>query len=49
MVPGVFLKLIWTSELPATALGEVVASRMAVESYRQARTVRWDPVREEIL
>jgi predicted dehydrogenase len=26
-----------------------VACRMAVESYRQGRTVRWDPVREEIL
>ncbi|MCC7173625.1 MAG: Gfo/Idh/MocA family oxidoreductase [Bryobacterales bacterium] len=26
-----------------------VACRMAVESYRQGRTVRWDPVREVIL
>jgi predicted dehydrogenase len=26
-----------------------VACRMAVESYRQGRTVRWDPIREEIL
>ena len=26
-----------------------VACRMAVESYRQARTVRWDPEREEII
>jgi len=26
-----------------------VACRMAVESYRQQRTVRWDPVREEIV
>ena len=25
-----------------------IACRMAVESYRQGRTVRWDPVREEI-
>jgi hypothetical protein len=26
-----------------------IACRMAVESYRQQRTVRWDPVREEIV
>jgi predicted dehydrogenase len=26
-----------------------IACRMAVESYRQGRTVRWDPVREEIV
>ncbi len=26
-----------------------IASRMAVESYRQGRTVRWDPAREEIV
>jgi predicted dehydrogenase len=26
-----------------------VACRMAVESYRQGRTMRWDPVKEEIL
>jgi hypothetical protein len=26
-----------------------VACRMAVESCRQGRTVRWDPAREEIL
>lgn len=26
-----------------------IASRMAVESYRQGRTVRWDPVKEEIV
>jgi predicted dehydrogenase len=26
-----------------------VACRMAVESYHQARTVRWDPVKEEIV
>jgi hypothetical protein len=26
-----------------------VACRMAVESYHQGRTVRWDPVREEIV
>jgi predicted dehydrogenase len=26
-----------------------IASRMAVESYRQGRTVRWDPSREEIV
>jgi predicted dehydrogenase len=26
-----------------------IACRMAVESYRQGRTVRWDPAREEIL
>ena len=26
-----------------------IASRMAVESYRQGRTMRWDPVREEIV
>ena len=26
-----------------------VACRMAVESYRQGRTVRWDPVKEEIV
>ena len=26
-----------------------IASRMAVDSYRQGRTMRWDPVREEIV
>ena len=26
-----------------------VACRMAVESYRQGRTVRWDPAKEEIV
>ena len=26
-----------------------IACRMAVESYRQGRTVRWDPEREEIV
>jgi len=26
-----------------------IASRMAVDSYRQSRTMRWDPVREEIV
>jgi hypothetical protein len=26
-----------------------IACRMAVESFRQHRTVRWDPVREEIV
>jgi hypothetical protein len=26
-----------------------IACRMAVESYRQQRTVRWDPIREEIV
>lgn len=26
-----------------------IACRMAVESYRQGRTVRWDPVKEEIV
>jgi hypothetical protein len=26
-----------------------IACRMAVESYRQQRTVRWDAVREEIV
>lgn len=26
-----------------------IACRMAVESYRQGRTMRWDPVREEIV
>ena len=26
-----------------------IASRMAVESYRQGRTMRWDPVHEEIV
>ena len=26
-----------------------VASRMAVDSYRQGRTLRWDPVKEEIV
>jgi len=26
-----------------------IACRMAVESYRQQRTVRWDPTREEIV
>jgi predicted dehydrogenase len=26
-----------------------IACRMAVESYRQKRTVRWDPVKEEIV
>lgn len=26
-----------------------IASRMAVDSYRQGRTLRWDPVREEIV
>jgi predicted dehydrogenase len=26
-----------------------IACRMAVESYRQSRTVRWDPVQEEIV
>jgi hypothetical protein len=26
-----------------------IACRMAVESYRQKRTVRWDPAREEIV
>ena len=26
-----------------------IACRMAVESYRQGRTVRWDPAREEIV
>lgn len=26
-----------------------VAARMAVESYRQGRTMRWDPVKEEIV
>ena len=26
-----------------------IACRMAVESYRQGRTVRWDPAKEEIV
>ena len=26
-----------------------IACRMAVESYRQGRTLRWDPVKEEIV
>jgi len=26
-----------------------IASRMAVESYRQGRTVRWDAKKEEIV
>jgi hypothetical protein len=26
-----------------------IACRMAVESYRQGRTMRWDPVKEEIV
>jgi hypothetical protein len=26
-----------------------VACRMAVESYRQQRTIRWDPVKEELV
>jgi hypothetical protein len=26
-----------------------IACRMAVESYRQQRTIRWDPVKEEIV
>jgi predicted dehydrogenase len=26
-----------------------IASRMAVESYRQARTIKWDPAREELV
>jgi hypothetical protein len=26
-----------------------ILCRMAVESYRQGRTMRWDPAREEIL
>ena len=26
-----------------------IACRMAVESYRQQRTVRWDPAKEEIV
>jgi hypothetical protein len=26
-----------------------IACRMAVESYRQKRTVRWDPLKEEIV
>ena len=26
-----------------------IATRMAVDSYRQGRTLRWDPVKEEIV
>jgi hypothetical protein len=26
-----------------------IACRMTVESYRQGRTIKWDPVREELV
>ena len=47
-----FLECIRTGEEP-NAPAELgyrvsIACRMAVESYRQGRTVRWDPAREEI-
>ena len=32
-----------------SASASPIACRMAVESYRQKRTVRWDPVKEEIV
>jgi predicted dehydrogenase len=48
-----FLECIRTGKTPncPVELGYRVsiACRMAVESYRQGRTVRWDPAREEIL
>ncbi len=49
-----FLDCIWDPGQPLACPFELgfrvaIACRMAVESYRQKRTVRWDAVREQIV